>query len=201
MFKLVRPLPKEVYVAVSGGADSMAALHFLHRGRKVKAVLHVNHGTGRFADLAEQFVREIATRRYDLPVVVKKVSESPLSGSLEEFWRDERYAFFHSFDPMPVVVAHTLDDCVEEYIMNTMVRGRLGTIPYNNRNCIRPFRTWEKKDILKYCARNGIKYFDDPSNSNTRFKRNLIRHKIAPEIRKLNPGITKIVRDMVLNRP
>lgn len=43
MFKLLCPIPRSVYVAVSGGVDSMAALNFLARSHDVAAVFF-DHG-------------------------------------------------------------------------------------------------------------------------------------------------------------
>ncbi len=56
MFKLNHKIPKDIAIAVSGGADSMAAVDFLRKNRNL-TVLHYNHGTGDFADAAECLVR------------------------------------------------------------------------------------------------------------------------------------------------
>ena len=45
MIRLVGTLPEKLYVAVSGGADSMAVLDFLSRTNRDIRVVHVNHGT------------------------------------------------------------------------------------------------------------------------------------------------------------
>jgi tRNA(Ile)-lysidine synthase len=58
---------------------------------------------------------------------------------------------------------------------------------------IRPFRTWSKKDIVAYARRNGVEWVEDPSNTDMRFKRNFIRHKVVPTLRELNPGLDNIV--------
>ena len=44
MIKLQGKLPRKIYVACSGGIDSMAALDFLKRNHDV-FVLYFNHGT------------------------------------------------------------------------------------------------------------------------------------------------------------
>ncbi len=197
LFNLTRKLPKKCWVAVSGGADSMAALHWLCMGRKVEGVVHIHHNTGDFADKASDLVEDTACDSSLQFRGWKLSGDTPLYGSLEEYWRNARYSAFSEIDA-PVVVAHNLDDCVEEYVMNTMVRGRMGTIPYEHGNCIRPFRLWRRDSILDYCARKNIHYIDDPSNKDTKFKRNLIRHKVMPELLKLNPGLYKVVTKMII---
>ena len=57
MIKVQSKLPKKLYLACSGGVDSMAALDFLRRKHDIK-VLHFNHGTAH-GDLAERFVKEL----------------------------------------------------------------------------------------------------------------------------------------------
>ena len=44
MIKVQGKLPRELYVAVSGGVDSMAALNFLKGNHAIKAVLFFDHG-------------------------------------------------------------------------------------------------------------------------------------------------------------
>ena len=77
--------------------------------------------------------------------------------------------------------------------MCSMVRGYLGTIPYSNGNCVRPFRLWKRKDIKEYMLNSGVFWCEDNSNIDMKFKRNYIRHKIVPYIREINPGIYKLV--------
>lgn len=198
LFKLTHKLPEKCWVAVSGGADSMAALHWLCMGRKVEGIIHIDHNTGEFSDDAMTVVWDTWVKMEGMEIRwVHLDGTTPLYGSLEEYWRDARYAAYKEIDA-PVVVAHNLDDCVEEYVMNTIVRGRMGTIPYEHGNCIRPFRLWRRDSILEYCVRKGIHYLDDPSNKDTKFKRNLIRHNIMPELLKLNPGLYKVVTKMII---
>lgn len=194
MFKLLYQLPEKCFVACSGGVDSMSALHFL--ARRVDRVLHVNHNTGIFADHSEVLVKKYCERN-NFPLTVHTISSHPPEGkSKEEWWREQRYNFFKQYDH-PVVLAHQLDDCVEEYLMCVLVRGFSSTIPYSHANCIRPFRMWPKEEIIAYAEKNGIPYVQDPSNQDVKYKRNYIRHKILPEVLNLNPGVANIVRRLM----
>lgn len=201
MFKLTHPLPEKYWVAVSGGVDSMAALNWLYkpsRANSLMGVLHVNHNTGRFADEANLLVRSFCRGR-NIALKETRLEDAPPAGaSKEEFWRDMRYEFFDTVSE-PVILAHNLDDCLEEYIMCTMVRGYTSTIPYSRGHCVRPFRLWRRADIESYAKRHGVTYVNDPSNDDTNYKRNFIRHSVVPDIIKLNPGVYNIVERLILN--
>lgn len=204
MFQLTHPLPKKYWIAVSGGIDSMAVLNWLHLGKPSRkdsllGVVHVNHMTGMFADeasgLVNDWTRWMGVKRKWFLIEDKL----PSGKSKEEWWREQRYKFFHSLSE-PVILAHTFDDCLEEYIMCTMVRGYAGTIPYRNGNCIRPFRKWKREDIENYMKYHDYPWKEDPSNRDTNYKRNYIRHEIVPRIKKINPGIYNIVEKVMENQ-
>lgn len=201
IFKLVNKLPEKCHVAVSGGCDSMAGLHWLMQvPRRVASVLHVNHGTGEFADEAEQLVYEYCQSN-NIPYQLHQITSSPNTGeSKEAFWREQRYEFFSQFSYLPIVTCHTLDDCVEQYIIGSLVTfSKRRMIPYYGpANTIRPFRTLDKGSIRTYCIVNNIPYRDDPTNFGTDFLRAKIRNMIVPELLKVNPGLYNQVKKMIL---
>lgn len=202
-FELTHPLPPVCSVGVSGGVDSMAALHFLNQvpGR-VHSVVHVHHNTGTFADEALALVQKVCDEQ-KIDLATYHVTGSAADGqSREEFWRNQRYRHFagHSSTMdrnIPIVLAHHLNDCLEEYIMCTMVRGYVGTIPYFHDPCIRPFRLWKREDIHEYARRHGLEWIDDPSNNFIRATRSRIRNRIIPHLLLINPGIYKIAREVI----
>ena len=201
-FKLVHPLPERCIVAVSGGMDSMSALHFLkQRTGRVSHVLHVHHNTGDFADSAQKLVRSYCESS-DIDLSIYRVTEEVAIGdSRENHWREQRLRFFrdeHNVHNLPIVLAHNMDDCFEEYIICTMLRGYSGTIPYQNGPCIRPFRTWTRQDIRGYASRFKVPSIEDPANKEyTKYLRAKVRMHVAPKIRNLNPGIYKIVEKVI----
>lgn len=189
MFNLTHPLPKTLAVAVSGGVDSMSALHWLNRTHKVELAIHINHKTEQFSDDAESLVRSCCK---SLGVPLWSFEIDPETPRTEKAWREERYKHFHSFT-YEVATAHTYNDCLEEYLMCVLKRGYLGTIGYRNHNVIRPFRKWRKEDILDYAHRNQIPYLNDPENESLGHLRNLIRQKLVPVALEVNVGLEKLV--------
>lgn len=176
----------------------MAALNFLMEGnRKPASILHINHNTGEYAERANYFVR-LRAEQYSCDYYDYKAGLYPGIGSKEEHWRNQRYAFFDRIQvdsPLPIILAHNLDDCVEQYISNRLIRPRRAfTISYRGpSNTIRPFRTWKKTDIREYLDRQGLPSVEDPSNRDTAFTRNKIRHEVIPKLLEMNPGLYRFV--------
>lgn len=201
MFKLIHQLPRKIILACSGGIDSIAAFHWLNRSEKLNRVVHINHGTGKFADEAEEMVSNLCGDQR-IPCSTYRINGQPPQGeSKENWWRVQRYQAFeaesHCYGDAAIVLAHNLDDCVEEYVINSIVRGRHGTIPYQHGPVVRPFRTWSRDSITDYAIRNKLVWKEDPSNTDTKFLRNRIRHETMPHLYELNPGLHTMVRRMI----
>lgn len=180
-----------IWVACSGGSDSMAALSFFCAGGYNVRVAHVNHGT-EYGSKASSLVSEYC-QCHGIPFDLHTVSGGkPSDKSWEEFWRDERMAFFRSLSG-DVITAHTLDDAMETWIWSSL-HGSGKLIPIRNRNILRPFLLNTKSSLLNFCSRHHVPYLDDPSNSDTVFTRNLIRHDLMPVALRVNPGLGKVIR-------
>lgn len=182
----------------------MSALHWLHYGKRSRknsllGLIHIHHHPNKPLGDAYRVVKK-ASDEYGVPLRLHTVKgECPSGQSIEQWWRDQRYAFFKSYDE-PIVLAHQFNDCLEEYVMNTMVRGYSDTIAYAHANCVRPFRLWRRESIENYARWNGVDFIEDPSNSDTRYKRNYIRHNIIPHILKINAGVYNIVLRLIIEQ-
>ena len=192
MMKIVRPIPKRLYLACSGGIDSMFALHFLRAGGRDVTPLYFNHGT-EFGQSCENFLKSL-----DIKAIYGKIEKTPEKGrSLEDFWRECRYNFLDRFTDAPVVTVHHLDDQIET-LLQGVCHGRLDrTIPYKRGNYIRPFIYVSKQEIKDYAHRHSLTYLNDPSNEDVRFTRNRIRNKIIPELLRVNPGFYKSIKKLI----
>ena len=200
VFKFNCAVPKNVTIAVSGGADSMAVLDFLRRGRIV-TVLHYNHGTGEFANNATALVREYC-RHFNIACIEGYNKEEMPSGvSAEAWWRDKRYAWFDSViipSDMPIVTAHHLDDVAETWLFTSM-HGEARLIPGIRDQYIRPFLITRKKVFENWCQRKDVPYLEDPSNIDTKHMRNYIRHTMMPNALRVNPGLHKVLKKKIIN--
>jgi tRNA(Ile)-lysidine synthetase-like protein len=196
MIKIQGAIPRHIGVAVSGGVDSMAVLHFLARNHDVTAYCF-DHGTD-FGAKALEFVAKYCEENR-IPLQRGHIAnDCPKGVSREEHWRNERYAWLKTFD-QTIVLGHHLDDCVETYVFN-MCNGTAHHMPYRHANCIRPFRLTRKPELVKWVNKNNVPYLDDPSNENEEFTRNYVRHKVVPTMLKVNPGLHKVVKKQLMEK-
>ena len=195
MIKLQGKLPRNLFVACSGGIDSMAALDFLRRNHEV-TVCYFDHGTDH-SRRAFDFLVEY-TAQQGLPLMHSKIlRDKHKDESWEEFWRDQRYRFLHKLRG-PVVTAHHLDDCVETWIMSSL-NGTGKWIPYRRDNVVRPFRLNRKRELELWANLKGVPHIEDDSNRDTCYTRNYVRHEMMPHVLRVNPGIHKTIRKKVIN--
>ncbi len=195
----------KILLGLSGGADSVFAFYFLLKFKsrlKIEfACVHLNHGLrGNDSELDEKFCSELCsennvqffTEKRDVKTFAEKNSLS-----IEEAGRELRYDFFNRIseenDFSKIVTAHHLSDNVETILYNffkgTGLKGLTG-IPEKREKIIRPFLSITKEEIENYLNANGTKYRIDKSNYENDYKRNFIRNKIIPLIKKeINPSI------------
>lgn len=188
-------------LGVSGGPDSVALLMIMANFQKKEnlnlIVAHVNYGLrGQDSERDEKLVRELS-QKLGLKVLVKKYYAKKRAGNPEELMRDFRYSFFekirkkYRFDK--VVVAHTLDDRVETFLMNLIrgsgIRGLISLKEKRDR-IIRPLLEVKKSEIVTWLKKKNIKFRIDKSNQDNSFYRNSIRNELIPLLeKKYNPSV------------
>lgn len=196
MLKIIGKLNDLDGVAVSGGPDSMAILHFVRNVNKSIKAIYFNHGTSHAQEAEEFLISYCKDNQIDL-ICGKIQNERSSDLSLEEWWRNERYYFFDSLN-IQIATGHHLNDCAETYLWST-IHGTPHVIPYRRKLVVRPFLLTPKSSLLEWCERSKVQYLIDPSNNDVRFTRNFIRHNVMPGILKVNPGFLKVVARKVKN--
>lgn len=191
-----------VLCAVSGGLDSMCLLHLLafwgrEHGLCVTAA-HFNHQLrGAEACRDEAFVRDWCAGHH-IPFVcgsgdtLALVRQKGLS--VEEAARQLRYQFLEQqrqrWNCAWIFTAHHADDQAETMLLNllrgTGLRGLAG-IPAQRENIARPFLAVARTELLSYAAAHGILHVEDSTNQLDDAARNVLRHKVLPVLRDLNP--------------
>ena len=174
----------------------MALVNFISMRREV-TLLFFHHNT-ETSENAGKFLGDFSNKN-NLKLHSEKLSvEKPKKVSPEEFWRIERYKFFDKFKDKPILMAHHLDDCVETYLMSSF-HGCPKLIPHNTGNFYRPFLMTPKKILIDWCVRKNVPWQEDLSNKDNSFARNRIRNIILPEVKKINPGIDKVIKKKLYN--
>jgi len=198
VIRLAHKIPIKVAVAVSGGRDSMACLDFLRNGKRELTVLHFNHGTQHAAD-AEKTVVDYC-QKWNLELKTGQIDGEPERGqSLEDFWRKKRYEWFESTGEETIVTCHHLNDAVEWWVM-TSLRGNPKLIPVKRDQFIRPFLLASRDELANWATRRELEWAEDPSNSDTDYDRNYVRHIMMPHILRINPGIEKTLIKLIESR-
>lgn len=202
----------KVIVGLSGGADSVALLHFLCQQREKfnfeLSAAHVNHLLrGEESERDEHFVRNLCDKM-GIPLNVLRVdidAEAKKRGiGQEECGRQVRYEFFRSLSDEKtfIATAHTLSDSLETILLNmargTGIHGLCG-IPAVRGNIIRPLIECTRQEIEQYCADNGLQFVNDSSNFSRDYNRNIVRLDIVSKLLEINPSLYKVVLRMIRN--
>ena len=197
------PAGSRVLCAVSGGADSMCLLHWLHTQPDLElTAAHFEHGIRgeeslRDAAFVEAFCQRLGilcvTEHADVPTYAREMGLG-----LEEAARELRYAFLErTADRLNcdyILTAHNADDNAETVLLN-LCRGAgpagLAGIPPERGRILRPLLGCTRAEIEAYLRENGVPHVEDSSNDSTDYSRNRIRHQVMPVLRDLNPRFSE----------
>jgi tRNA(Ile)-lysidine synthase len=199
-----------ILIALSGGPDSIALTHILYF-LKTKynlhlAAAHLDHALRPYSNKDREFCRNLC-KRIGIKLYSKRVNVASIAKrekcSIEVAGRKARYNYLEKLSEKyqfgKIATGHTLDDRVETIVFN-LARGSgmagLAGIPFKRGKIIRPFLEVEKSDLLKWIKESKIPYLSDITNKSLIFSRNRIRHKIIPELSRINPAVKQNITRM-----
>jgi tRNA(Ile)-lysidine synthase len=193
--------PGSLVLAVSGGADSTALSLLLAELREeFGLVLHVAHfdhrARPRAAAADAAFVAEIASH-IGATLRVGRAEAAPKN---EDDARNARYEFLRrvagELGATAIATGHTRDDQAETVLLHLTrgsgLAGLAGMRPERD-GIVRPLLAIDRADTVAVCAAAGITPREDPTNRSLLFARNRVRHRVLPELLKLNPEITTAI--------
>ncbi len=188
-------------VAFSGGYDSMCLLDMLEKyGYDIVAV-HLNHNWRGEESLNEAKVCEDFCKARGIKFYTETLGDDVPHN--ETCARDARYDFFkrcaEEFNSNVVFTAHNYDDNAEtvlyRIIKGTGIEGLKGIAEHRD-IFYRPLLNTTRAEIEQYCKDNDLKPNNDSSNEDTKYRRNLIRKKILPLMREINPKVTDALNSL-----
>ncbi len=192
-----------MWVAYSGGCDSHVLLHTLVSLRsEIKAeikAIHINHGLSPLANEWEEHCRKIC-EKLSVPYLAISVNAKAKNNSPEEAARHARYAEWKKLlnkDDV-LLLAHHQDDQAETVLIQLLrgsgVKG-LAAMPakqnFSHGLLCRPMLGFMREEIVSYAVEHSLNWIDDPSNFDTDFDRNFLRHEVVPLLETRWPSLKK----------
>jgi tRNA(Ile)-lysidine synthase len=205
----------ELIIGVSGGPDSLALLHIMHKFMSSGClwVAHLNHGLRPEADDEAAFVAQVADSS-GLTFRSKKVDVVKLAQSqgwsVEEAGRKARYLFLANLakevKAEATVVAHNADDQAETVLLHLLrgsgLTGLRGMLPESSLpgapgiKLVRPFLTTTREEIETYCRSHDLRPMLDSTNVDPVYLRNRLRHELLPLLADFNPQVKRHLLQM-----
>ncbi|CAA6805758.1 MAG: tRNA(Ile)-lysidine synthetase (EC [uncultured Campylobacterales bacterium] len=174
---------KKNLLAYSGGVDS-TALFFLLLNAKIDFDIAIVDYQVRPESKEEVEYAKTLANEYNKKIYIH--TSTSIKTNFESNARAIRYKFFeklineHKYENL--ITAHQLNDRVEWFMMQfAKGSGLVELIGFDeieakqNYKLVRPLLNTSRSDIEKYLSTNKIKYFQDASNSDPKYKRNEIR--------------------------
>lgn len=184
---------KKLFLACSGGVDSMVLFYLLVKAEFQVSVLHVNyHLRGEDSNNDAQFVKSTC-EKLNLPFYLKSVDTKQIlqekGGNLQDVARKIRYDWFHEITDQDadnfILLAHHNDDQVETFFQHIArksgILGLAGMLE-NHNQIVRPLLNSSKEEILEFAKSHDILWREDKSNVKNDYTRNKLRNKLLPEV-------------------
>ena len=167
---------------------ALAAAHPFELG-----AVHVNHGLSPNAEEWTSFCAERCAAR-GVPLSVQRLTLRRNAASLEARARAERYARLDASGADVIALAHHADDQAETVLLQ-LLRGAgargLSAMPRfrpGKPALLRPLLGCTRSMLGAYAKSRNLEWIEDESNSQTRHKRNLLRHQVVPLLAAHFPG-------------
>ncbi len=198
---------KSVVIGFSSGPDSCALAYSISQLKKefsLEIILaYFNHGWRKEAKEEELYTIDFAKKinaKYFIESAPNNIKKN------EETARELRYNFLEkcakAFNTDIVLLGHNKNDNIEtliyRIIKGTSIKG-LCSIPEKRDIYYRPLLKIEKKDILEFLKENNISYKIDISNEDVKYKRNLIRKNIMPQMAIINQNYLNSIENLINN--
>jgi len=188
-----------IVLAVSGGLDSMVLLHLLKQLECQIIVAHCNFNLRGEDSNADALFVEKHCAKLGIHCLKKEFNTAEYiaitSLSTQEAARNLRYTWFNelcSKEKALLVTAHHSNDLIETFFIN-LERGAglngLSSIPEKINFVRRPLLNFKRTEIYEFAKKEKISWREDISNQSNKYKRNVWRNKLLPQITKAYPGI------------
>jgi len=197
---------KRIAVALSGGLDSVVLLDTVCKSQAKNKnteifVFHIHHGLQKLADDWLIFCEKLA-KQYQVHFDFRLLHLSTEEGNIEARARAGRYEALadlcEEYGIEDLLLAHHQNDQAETVLLQ-LLRGAgvagLSGMPVDKdiqsgSNLItlwRPLLDQSRLELEAYAKEHQLKWIEDPSNQDRKYRRNAIRKDIMPKLEKIQP--------------
>ncbi|MBU3617321.1 tRNA lysidine(34) synthetase TilS [Polynucleobacter sp. JS-Polo-80-F4] len=201
---------KRIAVALSGGLDSVVLLDTVCKAQAKATTqnknqiyaFHIHHGLQKPADEWLIFCEKLAKKyqiHFDFRLLHLNTEEA--QGNIEARARAGRYEALvdlcEEYGIEDLLLAHHQNDQAETVLLQ-LLRGSgvagLSGMPasrgVSSKSSItlwRPLLNQSKQELEAYAKEHKLKWIEDPSNQDTKYRRNAVRKRIIPALEKIQP--------------
>ena len=199
---------KRIAVALSGGLDSVVLLDTVCKAQTQNQTnnqiyaFHIHHGLQKPADDWLIFCEKLAKKykiHFDFRLL--HLDDSKEQGNIEARARAGRYEALtdlcEEYGIEDLLLAHHQNDQAETVLLQ-LLRGSgvagLSGMPASRGISVspgitlwRPLLNQSRQELEAYAKEHKLKWIEDPSNQNTKYRRNAVRKQIIPALEKIQP--------------
>ena len=208
-FKVNLEIPSYLLLCVSGGVDSMALLHIFKNIKEkyipnlIINIVNFNHKQREQAKDEAQFVKYWSNQYnftyYSFDNYFPLIYDKNFQNNARKWRQNECIKIIHDKTPVgcadrAIATAHHSDDQIETFLLK-LLRGAYisnlhAMLPRTNcNNYIKPLlKNVTKSMLIEYMQRNDYTWYEDSSNQEKVYKRNIVRLDLIPLLQKLTGG-------------
>jgi tRNA(Ile)-lysidine synthase len=197
---------KRIAVALSGGLDSVVLLDMVCKAQAKDQnqiyAFHIHHGLQKPADDWLIFCEKLAKKykiHFDFRLLHLNTEEA--KGNIEARARAGRYEALadlcEEYGIEDLLLAHHQNDQAETVLLQ-LLRGSgvagLSGMPQarelsanQSLTLWRPLLNQSRKELEAYAKEHRLKWIEDPSNQDRKYRRNAVRKDIIPKLEKIQP--------------
>lgn len=161
--------------------------------------IHIDHGLQDNSHEWAEHCRGVCAA-LEIPLIARTVVVRENGGGLEAAARQARY---HEFSDIMLagdflLLAQHADDQAETFLLQALrgsgpdgLAGIARKRSFANGSLCRPLLGCSRAELEDYAGKHGLHSIEDPSNADTRFDRNFLRHEVMPLLASRWPAMSR----------